>query len=514
MNELAYDKPLKMQWTEINGRAVPLVLPQYWSDEQNDWVVSSEQNRLPVDAQLTGSNAEETRHNIQEIYKTINIIAREKTDKRIYGAYWDKTSDPTLTRTDDAEGLVANVGIDGEYVQNDFDNLPIWGEMGEVTDEYGNTFIRIPKFYIQKKSGKDFYLIRVSKYPHAGFYLPYVFWDFENGREFDYYYHGKYKASLSEDGTRLESKPDRYPLVSTNIVDFRNYALANNDEAVSGYQQNDIHAHDVLRTLFVIEFATLHSQSIMRGFTAGAYSNDHTATMTESNTNRVVVDNSTADAFVVGQTIVVGSERTNSSVMTDRTVVEINEVDANNKEIVFDGDPVDITTGDVVASRGWKTGFSRDVLASSGSIVSNTDGRHPCHYRGIESPWGDIYEFIDGMNINDHQVWVAKNANDYTSNVFAHPYEKLGYANLDENGYPSEMGFDPSRPFAEFPTKLGGSSSTYYADYYYPYTGQRVARVGGFWADDSYAGLFYWGLNYSSSVASISLGGRLLKKPS
>ena len=58
MNELAYDKPLKMQWTEINGRAVPLVLPQYWSDEQNDWVVSSEQNRLPVDAQLTGRNVE------------------------------------------------------------------------------------------------------------------------------------------------------------------------------------------------------------------------------------------------------------------------------------------------------------------------------------------------------------------------------------------------------------------------------------------------------------------------
>mgnify|MGYP001156482163 CR=1 FL=1 len=56
---MAYDKPLKMQWTEINGRAVPLVLPQYWSDEQNDWVVSSEQNRLPVDAQLTGSIGEE-----------------------------------------------------------------------------------------------------------------------------------------------------------------------------------------------------------------------------------------------------------------------------------------------------------------------------------------------------------------------------------------------------------------------------------------------------------------------
>ena len=55
---MAYDKPLKIQWTEINGRTVPLVLPQYWSDEQDDWVVSSEQNRLPVDAQLTGRKIE------------------------------------------------------------------------------------------------------------------------------------------------------------------------------------------------------------------------------------------------------------------------------------------------------------------------------------------------------------------------------------------------------------------------------------------------------------------------
>lgn len=60
---MAYDKPLKMQWTEINGRAVPLVLPQYWSEEQNDWVVSSTQNRLPVDAKLTGRKVQVRRIN-------------------------------------------------------------------------------------------------------------------------------------------------------------------------------------------------------------------------------------------------------------------------------------------------------------------------------------------------------------------------------------------------------------------------------------------------------------------
>lgn len=50
--------PMKMYYQTINGRQVPVYYPQYWSEELGDWVISSEQNRLPVDAQLTGSNVE------------------------------------------------------------------------------------------------------------------------------------------------------------------------------------------------------------------------------------------------------------------------------------------------------------------------------------------------------------------------------------------------------------------------------------------------------------------------
>lgn len=52
-------KPMKMQWQSIDGRQVPFVLPQYWDSEKNDWVVTSEVDRLPVDARVTGSRVEE-----------------------------------------------------------------------------------------------------------------------------------------------------------------------------------------------------------------------------------------------------------------------------------------------------------------------------------------------------------------------------------------------------------------------------------------------------------------------
>jgi len=44
---------MKKQWLEIDGIMTPIILPQIWNHELQDWVVTSEQNPLPT--QLTGS---------------------------------------------------------------------------------------------------------------------------------------------------------------------------------------------------------------------------------------------------------------------------------------------------------------------------------------------------------------------------------------------------------------------------------------------------------------------------
>ena len=133
-------------------------------------------------------------------------------------------------------------------------------------------------------------------------------------------------------------------------------------------------------------------------------------------------------------------------------------------------------------------------------------------YRGVENPWGSVYQFIDGVNIAaDYQAWVCRTPASYASNLFAAPYVQLGYANANADGYSEVMGFDVANPFAEFPVTLGGASNTYYADYYYRSTGQRIARLGGGWGDGALAGLSAWALDNSSSYASFSLSGRLVQ---
>lgn len=429
----------------------------------------------------------------------------------IYGVSWGKVSSPTLTRTDDAVGMVAAAGVDMTPVTNDFDGAQIYSEISEVTDGYGNVFVRIPRFYIRKTSGATV-TWQISKQAHgAGWYLPACFWDFTNSVALPYVDVGKYSAGF--DGTRMTSKSGEYPDVSQNIVTMRSRAQANG----AGYQQLDIHVMDVLTTLFYVEFATLHSQSIMAGFTSGRYSAGDTAQATEAAANRVVVTNAVAALFEIGQSIGLGTSLGGNQIFAYRTITGKTVVDASNTALDFDGAAVNVTAGNIVYSVGWRSGFSSGIAASSGSIGSNSTARFPMMYRGIENVWDNVWQFVDGLNIFEsggtHKSWVCRDAASYASNLFAAPYEELSYANSPANGYTVEMGLDPDRPFANFPANItGGGATTHYADYYYRGTGQRIASVGGNWYNGAGAGLSFWVLDASSGSANVALGARLARK--
>ena len=284
----------------------------------------------------------------------------------------------------------------------------------------------------------------------------------------------------------------------------------NNAGGLSGYQQHDIHAIDVLRTLAFIEFATLDIQAIMQGYTEGQFAATHLATATEVDAKRIIVANAHADLYRVGQAISIGTSLGGNQICPfNRTITAIEVYDVNNKAISFDGAAVTVTTGNMVYNSGWKSGACDDVVASSGILTAN-DGKYPCMYRRIENPFG-MWQFIDGVNITDNQAWICKDARQYASNVFASPYEQLGYVNHNANNYVQAMGYDENYPFAEFPTTVNASFK-YYKDYYYQATGAKIARFGGGWFDGLSAGLSYWRLHNSSSNADMAFGGRLMRK--
>jgi hypothetical protein len=417
------------------------------------------------------------------------------------GAYWGGVADPTLTRLYSAVGLTAEAGVDAGAATNDFDSIYPWSDMTEVTDGYGNVFIRIPRFFIKKIASGTSRTWIIDRNPFSGAYLPEPF------KTAAYVDVGKYNGYINAGS--LESKTALFPTVGQTIVQYRTAAQANG----AGYYQMDIHVVDLIRTLFYIEFATLNSQAIMRGFTLGRTNAADTATANENAVNRVIVSNATAALYAVGQTVGLGTTLLGNEVFSNRIIQSIDVVDVSNKAITVDGAAFNVAIGNIIYNLGWKSGFSASITAKSGSLVSNINGLYPCKYREIENPWGNVCQYIDGVNINEHQAWVCRTPADYACNVFAAPYEQLSYVNHNVNGYIAAMGYDNSHPFAEFPSAVGGAATTYYADYYYQTTGQRALLMGGGLDSALPAGITFLGATISSASVSsfIFQGGRLVK---
>lgn len=175
----------------------------------------------------------------------------------IYGVDKVGSSDPNaLVRTDDAVGLSYTVGTTD--ITSDFDRCYPWCDMREVTDEAGNVFIKIPKFYSKITENADgTYKHQLSGLRYEGFSTLFVD---GKGNEIDYVLVGKYEGSGSS--ARLYSKSGQNILVHIRMDSLRTAARANG----RGYQQYDFLIDLIIKELFLIEFATTQSQGIMRGY--------------------------------------------------------------------------------------------------------------------------------------------------------------------------------------------------------------------------------------------------------
>ena len=133
-------------------------------------------------------------------------------------------------------------------------------------------------------------------------------------------------------------------------------------------------------------------------------------------------------------------------------------------------------------------------------------------YRGIEDLYGNVWQFFDGININNYQAYICYDSSKYASDVFDGDYQKLGYVDSSTSGsYITALGYDPKHPLVGLPTDVNGSSSTYMCDYYWTASDKRIARVGGRWSFTSYCGLWCWACDSASSGVGAALGARLLK---
>ena len=154
-----------------------------------------------------------------------------------------------------------------------------------------------------------------------------------------------------------------------------------------------------------------------------------------------------------------------------------------------------------------KTGET-DVMVYHTGRAAGTDGKTAVQYRGIENPWGNVSEFIDGINILTQVAFICTEPESYADGTNDN-YKSCGFATPD-SGFIKELGFSSVFPWALLPDiSGGGSSTTYIPDFVYSGLGERVLNVGGHITSEQEAGLFFFHAGVYSSGTSDKIGSRL-----
>lgn len=267
--------------------------------------------------------------------------------------------------------------------------------------------------------------------------------------------------------------------------------------------------------MMIIKYATTHSQSIMAGCTS--YSNQNQNLVEETGVMRVVLTKAQAAGYVIGSYVSIGDVGSNTnkdryySYMHNKAysvkVTKIEDVDDSNAAVYVDApEAFDTTLTTWITTMPWHSGATDEVAGSDGSPNSNTNGKDPYKIQGIETCIGayevlgnvvmDIVTGPDGNPARD--VYVCEDASTLSSNIatvranYKKAIAQVAYTAASWK-YITEETTDPNLGIM-IPTKVGGGSTTGFADGLYTDTGasgQREWLALGYLSSGAYAGLWF-----------------------
>lgn len=271
--------------------------------------------------------------------------------------------------------------------------------------------------------------------------------------------------------------------------------------------------------MMIIKYATTHSQSIMAGCTS--YSNQNQNLVEETGVMRVVLTKAQAAGYVIGSYVSIGDVGSNTnkdryySYMHNKAysvkVTKIEDVDDSNAAVYVDApEAFDTTLTTWITTMPWHSGATDEVAGSDGSPNNNTNGKDPYKIQGIETCIGayevlgnvvmDIVTGPDGNPARD--VYVCEDASTLSSNIatvranYKKAIAQVAYTAASWK-YITEETTDPNLGIM-IPTKVGGGSTTGFADALYTdagTSGQREWLALG--SLDGGAGAGLWLLNAS-----------------
>ncbi|MDD4699456.1 MAG: hypothetical protein PHV07_04250 [Oscillospiraceae bacterium] len=534
-------------------------LGNVYNKNETDVLLNLKANKL-VDYEQGNILISDDTGNISDSGYHINVL---NDNYKRYGVSGVGGMNPTLTRLWNSVGLTANAGTDTTAPINDFDDLPPFNRkkcVGYWIDGGGKA-----KFIVQAYEGDPDFAEDGTKGDYVAVEVS-PFWYYQD--DFSQHNPEQISGTLGVSPTPVPGwQPHKICLNDDGSIRQKTYlpcyALAQKDgKAVSLPGLENVFGHykglwDIARTygdveaakhailepihvrhyewlLFTIEYATTNCQSVMNGAVALPYSNSTiyqatVATIGETDNNKFILPNSGAAPYVVGQVLAMGAAAYDET--HKRIIVAIEDYDADNKTLVFDGEALDIPVGYWSNSRPYRTGTCNTVLTPTGSPVSNTNGKYPMRYRYRENIWGNQYSTCgdliakrigDGTEENPYYVeWYYLIDKSYYPSATSKPDEidldtgawvKQQQRSEYVDGYIKQIAMDSRYPHVMTPIiSTGAGSTTYFCDRVYLVNTPivRAVRLGGSLNSGASAGVLLFLARHAPSSSPWHFGGGL-----
>ena len=385
--------------------------------------------------------------------------------KETYGIHWNFETD-TITRIEKSEGLT----------QSDFNSIYPWSDMrrcnladnGTVNAYHGDVdyiedgsngqvMVEIPKFFYKRYNTSDGVIWLISEEEKEGFE---VFPAFIRGGEVrDYIYIAAFEATL-------------YDNSASNYVG-------------DGVQYD--YANDILASVADLQPISGDSYDLTR-------------------------DNARQMASNRGEE---WSQRDFWTTYAYQLLYLVEYANANWQSALSEG----ITNLDSGSSNhGQNTGHTSSLGNDSGEVIisslengaTGATETYACSYRGIENPFGNMWEFVDGLVIKDDGYYVTRDINNFNDTGDSYNHIPINPV-TDNDGYIDNIIRETDIDLGFLGSSVNGSSSTYLCDYQYSHDAGEVniALVGGRWNSGSRAGGCCWALSDVASGSSRAISARL-----
>lgn len=201
-----------------------------------------------------------------------------------------------------------------------------------------------------------------------------------------------------------------------------------------------------------------------------------------------------------------------------------NELESGLSELIADDNVNPAAQTGSTASLGNITGHA----SSSTIVINNTSntytvaGKRAISYRGVENPFGNIWEFIGGLNVKGNGslgggiIYLCKNFN-YTTTVDDTYYYNTGLILDSKGGWISGLSYNNATyDWLFIPGATNGNSIVPIGDYSWITTNlndSHITLFGGNILHEDKNGMFYYNYEENSSFSHRRVGARVMHIP-